>query len=204
MPIAILEVTNLEDQTLAFQSETVQWRQKEGNDDFQKTEDLLVTPPIFTLPPQKKQTIRVAFRKPFSSQDELSYRLFIKELPDLTQKEDYKGGIKFLLTMSVPVFIKPLHETPRKEVWHLHRLADNQIKILLENAGNSHLIMTSLSVEMPHKETLVHYPRLFHYLLPHQSQSWTVTSLNIKKNSIFKIKAVINGREYGQDVSLGS
>ena len=73
--IAVVTVHNQDDAAVVVQARPALWTQRDERDQLDETHELLVTPPLFTLPPKGEQTVRVALlRKPDPSR-ELDYRL---------------------------------------------------------------------------------------------------------------------------------
>ena len=78
---AALTVRNDEREALV-QAEVMLWEQVDGEDRLTPTRDLLVSPAVFTLPPNGSQLVRVALRSlPADVTRELSYRLILQEVP---------------------------------------------------------------------------------------------------------------------------
>ena len=69
---AAMTVRNDSDQPVVIQLQTVAWSQAGGQDSTTPTSDLIATPPLFTLPAQSSQIVRVGLRKP----DPLASRRF--------------------------------------------------------------------------------------------------------------------------------
>ena len=78
---AALTVRN-DDQEVLVQAQVMLWQQVDGEDKLTPTRDLLVSPAVFTLPPNGAQLVRVALRSPpADTAHELSYRLILQEVP---------------------------------------------------------------------------------------------------------------------------
>jgi fimbrial chaperone protein len=80
-PVVAMTVQNSEQGSTVVQLELVEWSQKDGKDLYTPTKDLLATPPIFTLPANGKQIIRIGLRKPQNSAKEAAYRIILHEIP---------------------------------------------------------------------------------------------------------------------------
>src|SRR3546814_9833017 len=61
------------------------WSQSGGKDVFAAVDDILATPPIFTIPAGGSQVIRVGSRRAPDPQHERAYRLFLREVPPAPQ-----------------------------------------------------------------------------------------------------------------------
>mgnify|MGYP000329849137 CR=1 FL=1 len=76
-----LTVRNNGAEPVSMQLEVLNWSQEEGNGVFTPTRELIVNPPIFTIPAGGSQLIRVGLRRAPDAQRELTYRIFLQELP---------------------------------------------------------------------------------------------------------------------------
>lgn len=72
------------------------WSQREGRDDLVPSATLFTSPPIVTIAPGARQSVRLLAKKPGS------FRLLVSELPDPGSDT---GRVKVLLQFSVPVFV---------------------------------------------------------------------------------------------------
>ena len=79
--IGTITVRNDGTEPVPMQLEVLNWSQEEANDVFTPTRELIVNPPIFTIPAGGSQLIRVGLRGTPDAQRELTYRIFIQELP---------------------------------------------------------------------------------------------------------------------------
>ena len=79
--IRIINLQNLESKPVTVQLYVMAWSHNDGSDQYTPTRDVIVTPQIFHLRANGLQIIRAGLlRKPDVS-EELSYRLFIEEIP---------------------------------------------------------------------------------------------------------------------------
>ena len=64
-----------------------------------------MSPPIATIAPDKEQIIRVGLRRAPDKERELSYRLFLQEVP-APPKPGFQG-LQVALRVGLPVFVQP-------------------------------------------------------------------------------------------------
>jgi fimbrial chaperone protein len=105
-----ITITNQGQETVVMQLETVSWEQVDGRDIYQPTQNLLVNPPLFTMAPGQTQILRVGLRQPLNNEQEIAYRLFLREVPSqVTASEDNNanGNIRVLLLLRLPVYVVP-------------------------------------------------------------------------------------------------
>jgi fimbrial chaperone protein len=133
-----MEVQNTGDRPAQIQVERYRWlADREGEDLLEPTEEVIATPPIFTLAPGQKQIVRViAFGAPDPAK-EAAYRVILQE----TALDDPPPNVvRALLRISIPMFITPARARPslavsssrESDVWWL----------FLENTGNAHAQVT--------------------------------------------------------------
>ena len=78
---AALTVKNNGAESVVVQVSVLAWSQQDGRDVLSPTNEVLVSPPIATIAPDKEQIIRVGLRRAPDKERELSYRLFLQEVP---------------------------------------------------------------------------------------------------------------------------
>ena len=103
--VSEITLNNPGTEPMSVQLEMMAWSQQEGKDVFTPTREVLVNPPIFTVPANGSQLIRLGIRRAPDAQRELSYRIFLQELPPPISS-DFQGD-KMLMRVSLPVFILP-------------------------------------------------------------------------------------------------
>lgn len=101
-------VVNEGDSPMVLQAEINTWKQKpDGTDEQVATTDLVLSPPIIRLAPKGRQVVRLARVSPADLSQQLTYRLIIREVPELTAPKDPAIAIPISLALSMPVFITP-------------------------------------------------------------------------------------------------
>ena len=142
-----LTVRNDGAEPVPMQLEVLNWSQEEGNDVFTPTRELIVNPPIFTIPASGSQLIRVGLRGAPDAQRELTYRIIMQELPP-PPDPDF-NGTKMLMRVSLPVFVLPKVAAKPVLRWQAVRTSDGALKISLTNDGNAHIQITNFSLSKP-------------------------------------------------------
>src|SRR5689334_12280243 len=79
--VAAITVRNVGTEPTVVQLETSSWSQHGGQDALASTTEVLATPPIITTPPRASRIIRVGLRRPADPERELTYRLFLRQIP---------------------------------------------------------------------------------------------------------------------------
>lgn len=114
--VVAVSISNEGETEVALQADLYAWSQSEdGTDALQPTEDLILAPPIIRLAPKARQVVRLALLKPADLERQLTYRLIVREVPELTQPKDQTLQVPITLALSLPVFITPPNAKRRVE-----------------------------------------------------------------------------------------
>lgn len=146
----MITVSNRGKESIVIQAEAVSWTQENGKDQYAPTRELLVNPPLFTIPPGRSQILRVGLRQPPSFKQETAYRLLLREvpppLPSNTQIDEGKqGNVRVLLQVRLPVYITPAAPL-RILQWQAQRNANGTVALKLSNTGNVHTLVSELKL----------------------------------------------------------
>lgn len=130
-------LTNEGDTELVMQADIFDWKQKpDGSDDLALSEDLILAPPIVKLAPKSRQVLRLALTRPAPQDQQLTYRLVVREIPEAKAPE--KGvQLQIALAFSLPVFITPPGANRRLEC-QVERVAPAVVRAVCENLGNAY------------------------------------------------------------------
>lgn len=169
--VVALWVRNTGTGETSVQVELQEWRQRGGQDIYTPSREVLATPPIFTLAPGQTQVLRVGLRRPPERDTELSYRLFLQELPP-PAAEDYPG-LRMALRISLPVFVAPASGAAAPELsWRVERGNRGEWRLSARNHGHGHGQVSRLRVRLPDGRMLQHSGNA--YVLPGAEQEWAL------------------------------
>ena len=143
-PIAALTVRNSGDEPAVVQLEATSWTQEGGKDHYQRTRDLLATPPIFTVPPRGSQVVRIGLRRAADPGRELTFRLYVQEVPPPPPPNFV--GMRVALRFGVPVFVPPAVMGEQALQWQLLRGADGRLSLACLNNGAVHARIAEFSL----------------------------------------------------------
>lgn len=131
-------VTNESDVELVMQADVFLWKQTTtGQEDLTPTEDLIIAPPIIKLAPRAKQVIRLAMLKPVPTDQQLTYRIIVREIPEAKPVEP-GVQLQIALAFSMPIFISP-PSVKRQLVCEPERIvAADTVRVTCENRGNAY------------------------------------------------------------------
>ena len=169
--VSALTVRNDGAEPTVVQLEVLSWSQQDARDVYDPTREILATPPIFTVPPGGSQIVRVGLRRAPDPRRELSYRLYLQEVPP-PPKADFQG-LQVALRIGVPVFVLP--PAPARPVlrWQLSRTPQGQLKVTLSNDGNAHIQVANFRLVPAGRQPLPTL-QVAAYVLPGQSRDWLV------------------------------
>jgi fimbrial chaperone protein len=200
---ASITVRNDGDDAVVIQANLVGWAQDDsGQDVYAPTTEALVTPPIMTIPAAGEQIVRVGLRRPADPQRELTYRLYLAEVPP-PPKPGFTG-LQVALRVGVPIFVPPLVPAIRRLEWSARIAADGTIHLSAQNTGNTHVQVTDLELGVSGAgEPLAHQSALT-YVLAGQRRLWTlsVPADRVKAVSALRLKALTDAGEIDTPVNV--
>jgi fimbrial chaperone protein len=139
-------LANPGDAPVALQAELYDWQQSaEGNDQLQPTDDLVLAPTIVRLAAHSQQVVRLALLRPADPQRQLTYRMIVREVPELSGVPQEGVAVPVALALSLPVFVTPpgaraqLDCAPRREA--------QQLLLTCVNKGTAVALLRSARLE---------------------------------------------------------
>lgn len=176
-PVASLTLGNGEDEEVAIQVEVLAWSQRDGQDHYAPTRDVLVNPSIFRVPGRGQQIVRMGLQVTTPADEERSYRVFFQQLPrDQAQPADAAGSagarLQTLLRIGVPLFV-PAAASRQSLHWNLLPAAGQEggtHRLWLDNRGTDHLQLTEVRLRQEGGAELLR-KALSWYVLPGRSAS---------------------------------
>ena len=147
-PVATVTIGNNSDASIVYQAESLVWRQIDGRDRYEETDDLVVVPPIAEVAAGGSQIFRVALRRPAAVQAERAYRLVLDNITEEKRPEEAKqSNVLFRISHNLPVFVASAG-VPRVQP-RMAPCAPPQGKacVRLDNDGNRRIKITGLVVE---------------------------------------------------------
>ena len=170
---ATLVIRNDDKEPVVIQVEPRAWSQKDGEDVYAPTRELLVTPPIVTIPAGAEQILRVALRRPLDPQMEIPYRIYLLEVPPSPQAGF--RGLQVALRISIPVFARPGDAAAPRAEWKVaYGARAHALRVVLANAGNAHLQVQEFMLFKPGSSTPSAVRQAAAYVLPGQSRDWLI------------------------------
>ena len=138
-----VEVTNRGGTPTALQARAYRWTQAGDDDALTSTQDIIVSPPIFTVPNGGSQTMRLLLRGGAAGGGEHSYRLLLDEVPSANAPH---REVAFTLRLSLPVFTASSGRPTLQ--WRAERGAGGQTVLTASNTGAAYDKLRAIDVTL--------------------------------------------------------
>jgi fimbrial chaperone protein len=170
---------------VAVQLRVLHWLQPNGGDQLEKTEDVVVSPPMLTVRGGAPSTVRLVrvVKAPVSGEE--TYRLLIDEIPD--RKNLQSGNITFTIRQSLPVFFAGNDTLPGQLTW---KVVERKGKFVLEasSAGQKRVKLLRLAITDGNNHDLVKNGGLT-YVLGGQTKTWELSAAAAGKTLTIKAES---------------
>jgi fimbrial chaperone protein len=194
---AVLTLGTDSKEGVAVQARVFRWSQTGGEDKLDKTEDVMVSPPVLTVrggTPSTLRLVRVA-KTPVSGEE--TYRVLIDEIPD--RKKLQSGTVLLRVRQSVPVFFAGADARPGSITWKATE-QDRKLVIEVTNAGQKRVRFNTVTVTDDRNRDLLK-GGLF-YVLNGQSKRWELQA-DAAGAKTLTIKAETDAGPVNASVNLG-
>jgi fimbrial chaperone protein len=171
---APITLVNEGDKPVMLQAELLDWKQSPtGQDVLTPSDDVILSPPIIDLPPRGRQVVRLARVGPPPIDEQLTFRLMIREVPNVENPDRPVIQIPITLALSLPVFITPNHLQRAVTCEWVGSSTVTELRCL--NQGK--LYAQILSVTLKQADRVLAELEGINYLLPGSSKVMPVTFL---------------------------
>jgi len=143
----VIKIVNNDNHVVSLQIRAFDWNQADSKDDLQPTQNLIISPPVFSLAPGASQVIRVVSKQAAGS-SEIAFRLLIDEIPSAAEG----ATINFKFRISMPVFIAA--NGPAKTQLDYQLRAGKPARLMVTNAGNRRSRLLELTLTLPNGKTV--------------------------------------------------
>jgi fimbrial chaperone protein len=153
---------------VAVQARVFCWSQAGGEEKLEKTEDVVISPPVLTLKAGTPSTLRLVRVAKTPVAGEETYRVVIDELPN--RKKLQAGTVALTIRQSLPVFFAGDDVRAASLAW---KVEERKGKLVLEasNAGQKRVKLLKLAVTDGNDHDLVKNGGLA-YVLGGQTKTW--------------------------------
>lgn len=167
-----LTLTNDSDETVVIQIQAMRWSQDKGEDVYIRTDEILATPPIVTIAGHSAQIIRVGLRRPLALERELSYRIYLNQVPGVAQPEF--RGVQMNLRIALPVFVTGTVAVKPDLQWAVVSSGAGAAKLKVSNTGSAHAQIADLKLTNIATDQLIARQPNAAYLLPGTTREWSI------------------------------
>lgn len=170
-----ITVTNEGDTEMVMQAEVFEWKQRaDSSDELTPTDDVIMAPPVLRLAPKSRQVLRLANLRPVLPGQQLTYRLFVRELPEAIAPAPGAGPqVQVALAFSLPIFITPADARQRLHCAATGRSPD-AVTLACDNAGQAYAQPVSFSLAPGGGGPAATQEVTGGYILPQMSRSFTL------------------------------
>jgi fimbrial chaperone protein len=194
----VVRLHNQSDVPTLVQVETLDWNEAVDLAEMPRTGEILAVPPVFEIAAGAEQVIRLALRRPLTSDTEEAYRLLITEVP--REVGDGGQGVTFALRLNLPVFVTPEGALPQP-VWTL-RQDGGGATLTLGNQGTAHVRIQSIALFEDGGASPVFVSDEGGYVLAGGERSWQLDLGRLKAGAALKVKAETNLGELEAPVDI--
>jgi fimbrial chaperone protein len=201
---ATVTVRNSGDDPVVVQISVQAWAQNAGKDVLTDTKDVIVSPPIATIPAGQEQIVRVGMRRAPDAQRELSYRMFLQEVPPPPRAG--LQGLVVALRIGLPIFVQPRQGTGKAQlVWNLDMASPDTLKLKVDNKGSAHIQIATIELyRRSEKDAVAGFSGLA-YVLPGQTRDWDLKLRDpaIKRGERLRMKVSTDAGSVDTEIELG-
>ncbi|EGC98040.1 fimbrial assembly chaperone, putative [Burkholderia sp. TJI49] len=209
---AALWLENRDTRPVTLQIRVLGWREEGGEDLYAEDQNRIAgSPPMATVPPGKRQLIRLTRLADSAPGAEEAYRVLIDEIPqpdDGAAQQDGRAqlGVKFQMHYSIPLFVYGqglwTKENPERKrdpatagqpalSWHVARDGGKRW-LVMTNRGPVHARITQVAFDAPGARTDV-ARGLLGYVLPGAQMRWELPE-SVRIAAVPKLVATVNGK----------
>ncbi len=169
---------------VAVQARVFRWSQADGEDKLEKTDDVVVSPPVLTVRGGIPSTFRLVRVAKTPEYGEETYRVLIDQIPDRKKLQAGSVALSFVRAcrFSSPALM-------RAQVAHMESCgAQGEFTLEAANAGQKRVKLTRLAVTDEKNNDLVKNGGLA-YVLGGQTKSWELSGAAAGKTLTIKAES---------------
>ena len=161
-----LKITNGEAAQTSVRVTTFGWTQVNGLDVYTPTSNVIVSPPIFTIPAGKTQLVRIGLR---SRAGPGAYRVILEEIPE---QKPANGQIQVVLKLNLPLYLLPPVGGKSDVSWKAWRDSKGDMIVEGRNGGSLHSHVTQLYADRPAGREIL--SKDMGVVLPASARQWKI------------------------------
>lgn len=137
---ATLRIVNNGDRPTSVRISALSWTQKNSEDVYSETDEIVASPPIATILPHKTQIIRLGQRERTAG-EERAYRIIVEEIP---QPSPSGTGIDMALRFNLPMYVAGARRAYADLSWTAWLEKDGKVTVEAVNKGDTHVKLLEL------------------------------------------------------------
>lgn len=140
-------VKNTSNRAVPYQLSLLAWTQEKGEDRLKPSDELVISPPAFTLAPGASREVRIGYRqKQARSATERAFRVMVEELPDLKSGNNAAGLVTLTVKHLLPLYSLSSNPNAAPDLsWSIQQ--DGQrLRIRAENRGERRAFIRDMSL----------------------------------------------------------
>ncbi len=161
-----LKISNGDSAPASVRVTTFGWAQVDGGDVYTPTDNVIVSPPIFTIPAGTTQLVRIGLR---SRAGPAAYRVIFEEIP---VQRPVGGQVQVTLKLNLPLYLLPPGGGKTDISWKAWREHNGELVIEGRNSGSLHSQVSQLSAQIPAGTKVLSND--MGVLLPGSARQWKV------------------------------
>lgn len=127
-----LTITNSDSSPVSVRVQGYAWTQRGGEDVYTPTGNVIVSPPIFTIPGGKTQLVRIGLKSRTAAG---AYRVIFEEIP---REKPVEGQVQVNLRLNLPLYVLPKGGGKADLSWAAWRDSSGNLVVEGRNRGNLH------------------------------------------------------------------
>lgn len=204
--VAALSVSNPTDRDITVQPRAFKWTQESSAsgalvDKLTDSTEFTIFPPVVTLKPQAKQTIRIRYNGSMAGAEEEAFRVITEEL----LVKPIPGIVNFANAISIPIFVRAKVDLNPDLIWRVKRVEKDILQLDFDNSvGNRHIQITGFSATKKSDDGVTNFPitqTLFQYVLPKSQGNVRINNASLPSGT-YQIKLTTDYKELDQTVEL--
>jgi fimbrial chaperone protein len=160
-----LKMTNSDALPVSVRVVTYAWTQAAGRDVYTATNNVILSPPMFTIPAGQTQLVRIGLR---SRAGTGAYRVIFEEIP---RPQQVDGQIQINLRLDLPLYVLAKGRTKSDVSWRAWRDASGEMIVEGRNRGLLHSQVLALDADQAGQRHSL--SKQMGVVLPGSARQWT-------------------------------
>lgn len=182
-------LANTGDEPVSAQVRVYAWVQRDGADQLVPTSDVVISPPMATIPPGGEQLVRLVRRGQPPAGSDRAFRVVVDELPGKPRPRDAAVGI--LMRFVLPLFVRSAEASDARLTC---RVARRESLLECANEGGRPAQVGASRLQGAGGKAYALTAGLYGYVLPGSFRRWSLDPARLKSaGHALKLESRING-----------